>query len=96
MKAILVINMPTTCLDCPVCTISDWDGEYECGVSHKSTEEYFDKIPSWCPLRPLPKMKEGMALGKREIDGKEKDLIGWSSYDCGWNDCLEQITGETE
>ena len=86
MKAILVINMPTTCLDCPVCTISDWDGEYECGVSHKSTEEYFDKIPSWCPLKPLP--------------DKQKVKAGSGGYTrgftAGFNSFRFKITGEKE
>ena len=38
MKAILVIDMPTHCGECPVkCRMR--------GINH---------VPSWCPLKPLP------------------------------------------
>ena len=38
MKAVLVIDMPTHCGECPVkCRMR--------GINH---------VPTWCPLRPLP------------------------------------------
>jgi len=42
MKAILVIDMPTHCGECPVkCRMR--------GINH---------VPTWCPLRPLPHKRE--------------------------------------
>lgn len=48
MKAVLVIDMPKGCYDCPC-----HDGEiYWCNVK-KDHADYFNKRPSWCPLEPL-------------------------------------------
>ena len=45
-KAILVIDMPTNCIDCPV----------RCdGYTPNEFIEKSNKKPSWCPLRPMPK-----------------------------------------
>lgn len=53
-KAILVIDMPTDCEDCPLFK----DGEthmQECKASRKGTEwDYYKVRPNWCPLKPMP------------------------------------------
>lgn len=90
MKAILVIDMPSKCGECPlayrdmlgvVCELND-DGY---------VKEW--KKPNWCPLRPLPK--------KNEIKNEEEfmNVCGWmyevqTGMDIGWNDCLDEIMGE--
>ena len=86
MKAILVIDMPTNCMDCPMCQLSDWDGEYHCfGVNSDEVNFKGDK-PVWCPLRPLPRK-----LTEADISWGEQ-----RGYRGGWNNCLAKITGETE
>lgn len=68
-KAVLVIDMPTHCGECPVkCRMR--------GINH---------VPTWCPLKPIPQ--------KMRTD---EDDIEEDSYWNGWNDCLDEITGETE
>ena len=45
------------------------------------SQEWYKKRPSWCPLRPMP---EQMSWGHA------------TDYIYGWNDCLDEITGETD
>ena len=51
-KAVLVIDTPNNCSECPCC-----DG-IECGNKYKGYVdghlEWNSGRPSWCPLRPLP------------------------------------------
>ena len=84
MKAILVIDMPKRCVDCPIC---EDEGYPLCTAIHKnigSLAYYFggDKERNpYCPLRPMPhKLQADWYTGK---------------YKEGFNACLEEITGET-
>lgn len=83
MKAILVIDMPSNCLDCPC--------EYDY-MRCKATNYRLDYVnadaerPSWCPLKPMPEKKE---------EGYPNDEYTIGKAD-GWNDCLDEITGDKE
>ena len=100
MKAVLVINMPTDCPECPMAHWNKLDEFTGCdAVSGKkyaiNDKEYAESScrPSWCPLRPLPQ--------KKEVDEQSLDLMWWSgghdmAYDAGYNACLKEITGEEE
>lgn len=52
-KAILIIDMPSCCKDCPLCVSEElfpsFD-EYSCIVENVAVDVY-DK-PDWCPLKP--------------------------------------------
>jgi hypothetical protein len=50
-------------------------------------ENVFNQKDERCPLRPLPEEKKvnPHKMSLHEID-----------YAIGWNDCLDEITGETE
>lgn len=98
MKAVLVIDMPTRCYDCPLYTsIADEVGlasEYGfCDdrnilkLKEAQDKIRFDEKPTWCPLRPLP---------DRENPTRLKDGTYFKAYDTGWNACIDAITGETE
>lgn len=91
MKAVLVIDMPTWCGDCP-CE----DGEIgECNIAHVSCDYLKHERPSWCPLKSLPQRKSGDDLYERYgswTPSDEKEVY----YRVGFNDCLDEITGETE
>lgn len=84
MKAILVIDMSKKCDDCPLMF------ENDCGITQthmqlKYGELYYPK-PSWCPLKPLPnKIELGYPCEKYD-----------EGYSDGWNDCIDDILGETE
>jgi len=82
MKAILVINeMPKNCDKCPIRFSGD-PNEW-CWFLKHGLDDIQSK-PSWCPLRPFPRMS-GLV---------HPDVDGWcklSDYSRGWNDCLEEI-----
>lgn len=81
MKAILVIDMPQNCAQCPF--IYDKDACYAMNkptglwlplVCNGSTGEYgINKFPyeekrvDWCPLRPMPQKKEVEVNGIEDI-----------------------------
>ena len=81
MKAILVIDVPKSCEDCP-CT--DYQKCY--ATDTELDIQWSFKRPAWCPLKPMPEKKE---------EGYPNDDYTIGKAD-GWNACLYEITGETE
>lgn len=92
MKSLLIIDTPKTCKECP-CQLM-----FVCVPADEDIDEYIDPNetkPDWCPLRPLPL--------KEKIKNKDEfmETYGWmqevtTGMDVGWNDCIDEITGETE
>lgn len=86
-KAVLVLDeMPTSCSECDYMATSSFDG-HVCIL--KVVAENYKKIgneikPDWCPLRELP----GKVYHENFCDN--------GRYDRGWNECLDEITGESE
>ena len=85
MKAILIIDIPNSCYDCP-CYYEDKD---KCEVRNQRAIADIG-IPSWCPLRPLPSNKEMKGDWENVVDV----WVDGAKY--GYNKCLKEITGETE
>ena len=84
MKAILVIDMPENCIECPL--HQRYCGAICRALEKEHTDERFYHREDWCPLRPMPIKKEAlMGMGKINF-GKA----------LGWNDCLDEILGETD
>ena len=82
MKSILIIDTPTTCTDCPC-----YDYIHGvCAITYKDCELRKQAKPTWCPLKPLPEIKY-----IRPNDTHD-DLM----LQIGWNDCIDEILGETE
>lgn len=80
-KAILVIDMPDICFQCPFCKSRDilLSYDYFCVINDEEVDKY--RKPDWCPLKPLPdKRNEIMA----------EDYINYVAY--GWNCCINEIT----
>lgn len=81
MKAILVIDMPSTCCECKLF----WnDVDCGCMALGRVLGEFGRSVgkPIDCPLKPMPKRKE------------YDNQIPYEKS--GWNDCIDTITGETE
>lgn len=86
MKGILVMEMPESCMECPMeMNVEDtsgnkWQGNIcrGCGKRHADKR----KRPDWCPLVPMPEKKEGAQYGTYS-DG----------FFTGWNYCLDTIEG---
>lgn len=85
-KAILVIDMPSCCVECPcydfdlgLCSpkdeITDVDGRH-------------DERAEWCPLKPLPKPMPYEQTDTQTVKAVKVD----NSFRLGWNACLEEIT----
>ena len=66
--------------DCLACPCFSVIGSEHCSVTMKEVGLH---IPKWCPLKPLPKKKN-------------TDFHPNIVYANGWNDCLDEILGETE
>lgn len=93
-KAILVIDMPKGCMQCPCMYISDYDGECHCSIIRESVEEYgegkYGSKPKWCPLKEMPSKMPQFFQEKKCFSDKDK------GYFQGWNACLKEILGEEE
>ena len=89
-KAVLLMDVPETCLDCNLCVL-DTDGSISCYYNKReicSNVGENNSRPEWCPLRPLPDRKEITETYKWE-DRRP-------SFKCGWNWCLDEITGRNK
>ena len=80
MKAILVLEMPSACKDCPLRVSID---ESICVKTLKdiTDKEYFEQRPEWCPLRPAPE--------KRHSNDNLMELLA----DIVRNACIDEILG---
>ena len=89
MKAILVIDMPENCIDCPL--HQRYCGAVCRALEKEHTDDRFYQKEEWCPLRPMPNklpLESGSIMNTFKESTKYKHI--------GWNDCLDEIMGETE
>lgn len=89
-KAVLIMDMPESCGECPFCR-----GLNECKVKKYLVRDRLFTIftvdaqimeggkPSWCPLRELPEKIPDLEHGYENVD---KSIIR-----IGWNACLDMI-----
>jgi hypothetical protein len=81
-KAILVIDMPKRCGECPRCASYQSCAfsirEYWCTASDNISVDSDDK-PRWCPLKPAPE--------KIEVSYRSDE----QDWDKGYNACIEAI-----
>lgn len=80
-KSILIVDTPDNCEKCKFCASEYVDF---CILENAAVDDT-SKIPDWCPLKPLPDRKEIIETYKWE------DRL--PSFKCGWNWCLDEITG---
>ena len=87
-KAILVIDMPNSCDECPL--FNNYYSDMCCrGLNYRRIDyPYPENVrQNWCPLKPVPhKQVEG---GTWTLDGYVED-----EFPVGWNACIEEILGE--
>lgn len=112
MKAVLVVDMPKSCLECEFCGyISDIkDGFRSCFLNkHCFEERNAEEEYLMCPLRPLPEKQKLTVTGKNQIEKKriirskslewiKKGFVNNSevAFYCGYNACIDEVVGETE
>lgn len=104
MKAIVVIDIPERCSDCPMANSGtspsdDWNctvtwvprNGYMCRKKIKL--EDIDTIQSWCPLKTIPNKldwKVGYVRDKNTCEIFNKNYVD------GYNECIDEILGDTE
>lgn len=92
MKAILVIDQPEDCTECPLYSEDDYG--FGCGYGTKECRRHTnidDTIPTWCPLKPMPQYRDDhFRYANREMGC----VINAEAR--GFNRCLREIAGETE
>ena len=86
MKAILVLEMPSSCEECNF---------HQYGICHAvrkcitGTPKELKEKPDWCPLKPMPE--------KMQVCGKYPQPDGIvPSYKIGYNACIDEILGDKE
>lgn len=82
-KAVLVMNMPECCADCP-CSFFERDNpilNLICGVTQE--DAYNVGKPDWCPLRELPEKIPESKSGYEKVTTSVKRI--------GWNNCLDTM-----
>lgn len=88
-KAILVIEAPASCIDCPC---YKGGNILRCGVNFQSlTDKEIRKKPDWCTLRQIPDKKEKVVrtgICYEYDEGYEDGEVS------GWNKCIDTITGD--
>ena len=85
-RAVLVIDMPDSCMSCKIGRNSSCILEQSayCPVTGQATiEEECESRPEWCPIRPMPEKENNDNLMDEYQDG----------YDDGWNSCIDAIGG---
>lgn len=88
-KAVLVMDMPSSCDKCPLCF--DNYGKCDLCAATGRLDKYVDMIyeevikidnkPNWCPLKEVPSEIYNNICNGEYLDG----------YDDGWNDFRSQI-----
>lgn len=96
-KSVLVIDTPENCLDCQFCYELDEGFEACCSISDDNKGAslmkkidceygYCQGKPDWCPLMDLPEKDNG------DYSANTFD----ASFVEGWNQCIDEITGEVK
>ena len=88
-KAILVIDMPDSCMGCNFLYCDAENNSESCQAREKSriVDLEKDDKPDWCPLREMPEKKK--TIGTES----ETERI---YMNCGWNDCIDASGGGDE
>ena len=88
MKAILVIEMPKNCLECPLGKNMSIAIEtcIKCPLGKCAIDAETEIRPDWCPLKPMPVKKEKHNAMPFEF----------KHYIAGYNTCIDEILGDKE
>lgn len=82
-KSVLVLTTPKYCA---LCVLRSGVLHPFCRVNNRDITD-LSIIPDWCPLKLLPE-KMIIPRGARNTDGLE--------YACGYNACINEITGKAK
>ena len=98
-KAVLVMDMPECCADCP-CSFFERDNpklNLICGIMQEDANNVGK--PDWCPLRPMPVKRDYNSAMEEAIKEECFDNDDAQDYSFlagkvnGWNACIDEIVG---
>lgn len=85
-KAILVMDMPDSCIECP-CRTRNREEVNICNCLYENNKlavyNLMHERPDWCPLKPVPEKQIYYTFN--DYDNASMD---------GWNECIDVILGE--
>jgi len=86
VKAILVLEMPSSCMGCNFlhCEIEENKEYCEAREIRKQVDLAKEEKPDWCPLKPMPEKKDS-AIG-----------TNYQRFVKGYNACIDEIVGDKE
>ncbi len=84
-KAVLVMDMPESCMGCNFMYCDMENSEEICQAKETARPVDLEKEakPDWCPLIPIPEKKPTYLIINNE-----------HGYCEGWNDCIDAIAGD--
>lgn len=87
MKAILVLEMPSSCDKCPL--FGSHYSDMTCRGNGRSINYPYPKEvrQDWCPLKPIPSKKS--TIGKES----DNDIL---CMNAGYNACIDEVLGDKE
>lgn len=85
-KAVLVMDMPSSCEECILKNYVGKDCDVVCEVKGmtQSYEDAYKGKPIWCPLRELPEKKEDNSANTESF----------ACFKLGYNACIDELLGE--
>lgn len=98
-KAILVMDMPKGCRECPCANIADEGWSNFCQVNKAHIFDDY-KRTNCCPLREVPQKKKvkslDEALGELKKGEKTEKVIFEALTNYGYNACIDELLGGGE
>ena len=82
-KAILVINKPNKCSECDL-YYDNKDNKMSCYI-----DDYIKDCKGVCSLKPIPNKRKMPITKTFGTDFNKGQVVGW-------NDCIDEILGDTE
>ena len=83
-KAVLIIDMPDKCRECPLHEISESFDKWLCVPMQKLHNKSSNIKPKWCPLKEMPQEQMHHSIDSTFI----------SAAKTGYNWCINEILGE--
>lgn len=90
MKAILVMDMPSSCNECPL--FNSHYSDMTCRANGNGINYPYpkDKRQDWCPLKPMPIKKEREVVEENYNGGYSHGIVH------GYNACIDELLSEKE
>lgn len=89
-KAVLIMDMPSSCNKCPL--FGSHYSDMTCRANGRSINYPYPKEErqSWCPLKPIPKKKDREVVKENYNGGYSHGIVH------GYNACIYELLSEKE